>query len=491
MGPGMTVGEFVIEAVAGRGGMGIVYRARQREPDRVVALKVVAPDLAGDPSFEARFKSEGRIAARIEHPNVIPVYAIGEDQGTLYIAMRFVVGTDLRAVIEAGRIEPRRAAVLIDEVGQALDAAHGHGLVHRDVKPANILLAAQGGREHVYLTDFGLTRHVAASQAITATGALVGTVDYVAPEQVRGERVDARTDVYSLGCVLFHSLTGRVPYPEGNQIAKLYAHDSRPPPSALACVPGLPAALDGVIARAMAKDPDARYQSAGDLGAAALAAVDAAAPTRAERTVAVGEAAPPPGVARRPPASRRRLVVAAAALVVLLAAAAVVTLSVGGSARKAGTAAAPKGRSTPAQRLLAVIPPVTRQNCMPAAHGVADPSATASLECGLAGLDVVYQQFPNNTVMNQWYAVARENAGLSPASGSCTAAAFHGESRLTVNGTARGRYLCLLDGSEPRLYETDERFGVGIALDYYGGKGRPAIQSLLRQWRCCTTLGAS
>jgi hypothetical protein len=128
---------------------------------------------------------------------------------------------------------------------------------------------------------------------------------------------------------------------------------------------------------------------------------------------------------------------------------------------------------------------------MRAAQGVADASATASLECGLAGLDVLYQQFPNNTVMNQWYALTRENAKVSPASGSCTASAFHGESRLTVNGTARGRFLCLVDGSEPRLYETDERFGVGTALDYYDGKGRPAIQSLLRQWRCCTTLGAS
>ena len=492
MGPGTTIGEFVIESVAGRGGMGIVYRARQREPDRVVALKVVAPELAGDPSFEARFKSEGRIAARIEHPNVIPVYAVGEDRGTLYIAMRFVVGTDLRAVIEEdGRVEPGRAAALIDQVAQALDAAHRHGLVHRDVKPANILITAQGGREHVYLTDFGLTRHVAASQAMTATGALVGTVDYVAPEQVRGERVDARTDVYSLGCVLFHSLTGRVPYPESNQIAKLYAHDSRPPPSALECVPGLPAGLDDVIARAMAKDPDARYQSAGDLGAAALAAVRGASPPKEERTVAVGDAASPPGDPGRPRASRRRLFAAAAAIVVLVAVAAAVALSVSGSDRKERSGAAPKGHSTPAQRLLALIPLVTRENCKPAAQGVADPSATTSLECGLAGLDVVYQQFPNNAVMKQWYALARENAGVSPASGSCSATAFHGESQLTVNGAARGRYLCLLDGTEPRLYETDERFGVGTALDYYAGKGRPGIESLLRQWRCCTALGSS
>jgi Protein kinase domain len=492
LGPGMTVGEFVIEAVAGRGGMGIVYRARQREPDRVVALKVIAPDLAGDACFEARFKSEGRIAARIEHPNVIPIYSVGEDRGTLYIAMRFVVGTDLRAVIEEeeGRIEPGRAAVLIDQVARALDAAHGHGLVHRDVKPANILLAAQAGREHAYLTDFGLSRLVADSQAITATGALVGTVDYIAPEQVRGERVDARTDVYSLGCVLFHSLTGRVPYPEGNQIAKLYAHDSRPPPLALECVPELPPALDGVIARAMAKDPDARYQSAGDLGAAALAAVDLASSPHVERTVAAGTAARL-GAPTTPAASRRRVFAAAAALVVLLALAAVVILSQSGSVRKANRGEASNARTSPAQRLLALIPPVTRESCKPAAQGVPDPSATASLECGLPGLDVVYLQFPNNTVMNQWYALTRENSGLSPASGSCTASAFHGESRLTVMGTSRGRYLCLLDGGKPRLYQTDERFGVGIALDYYRGTGRPAIQSLLRQWRCCTTLGAS
>jgi len=484
LGPGMTVGDFVIESVAGRGGMGVVYRARQREPDRVVALKVIAPALAGDPSFEARFKSEGRIAARIEHPNVIPVYAVGEDRGTLYIAMRFVAGTDLRAVIEEeGRIEPDRAAVLIDQVAQALDAAHGHGLVHRDVKPANILLTVQGEREHVYLSDFGLTRHVAASQAMTATGMLVGTIDYIAPEQVRGERVDARTDVYSLGCVLFHALTGRVPYPEGDEIAKLYAHASRPPPSAVECVPSLPAPLDDVIARAMAKDPNARYQSAGDLGAAALAAAGVGPPRREERTVAVGEAARPPGTRRGTTTRRRRVLLPAAALVLVLVVGAVVASSLGRNGGKAGSDAS--------QRLLALIPPVTRESCKPAAQGVADASATASFECGLAGVDVLYQRFPNNTVMNQWYALARENAGLAPSSGSCTAAAFHGESLLTVSRAGRGRYFCVLDGGEPRLYVTDERFAVGMALDYYAGKGRRAIESLLRQWRCCTTLGAS
>jgi hypothetical protein len=478
----MTVGGFVIESVAGRGGMGIVYRARQHEPGRVVALKVIAPELAGDPSFQERFKSEGRIAARLEHPNVIPVYAVGEDRGVLYIAMRFVVGTDLRTVIkEEGRVEPRRAAVLVDQVAQALDEAHRHGLVHRDVKPANILITAAGGREHVYLTDFGLSRQVAASQAITATGEFVGTVDYVAPEQVRGERVDARTDVYSLGCVLFHALTARVPYPEGNQLAKLYAHDSQPPPSVRECIPELPAALDAVLARAMAKAPDQRYQSAGDLGAAALAAVGAAPLTRAERTVAAGEAAPRPGgiPGRRP--RRHRVLVAAAALVVALGAvAAALALSLGGT-----------GHGAPNGRLLALVPPVARGSCMPASQGVADASATASVECQLAGIDAVYQLFPSNSVMDQWYALAREQAGLAPSTGSCTAAAFHGEFPLIVNGAGRGRYLCVLDSGAPRLYATDERVGVGTVLDYYAGKGPAAIASLLRQWRCCAQLGAS
>jgi hypothetical protein len=501
----MTIGAFVIDSVAGRGGMGIVYRARQREPDRVVALKVIAPEFAGDPSFQARFKSEGRIAARLEHPNVIPVYAVGEDCGVLYIAMRFVVGTDLRAVIEQeGQLSPGRAALLVDHVGQALDAAHAEGLVHRDVKPANILISAAGGREHVYLTDFGLSRHVAASQAFTATGAFVGTVDYVAPEQVRGDRLDARTDVYSLGCVLFHALTGRVPYPEPNQIAKLYAHDSQPPPSVREAVPELPPALDAVVGRAMAKAPDDRYQSAGDLGAAAMAAVAAAPVARAERSVAVGEAAPSDGEAApsgggagvRVLGGRRRLLAVAALIGVVAVAAVAVAVAVspggkGGNSGGGGNGSRGTGQGTPTQRLLALIPPITREKCMPAAQGVADATASAALECGLAGVDVLYQLFPNDNVMNQWFALTRENAQLGPSTGSCTAAAFHGEARLTVNGAPRGRYLCVLDSGEPRLYATDERFGVGTALDYYGGKGPSAIESLLRQWHCCTQLAAS
>jgi tRNA A-37 threonylcarbamoyl transferase component Bud32 len=288
-----VVDGFVIEAVAGRGGMGVVYRARQRKPDRLVALKLIAPELAGDPAFRARFERESTIAAQIEHPNVIPVHAVGEDGGVLFIAMRFVPGIDLRSLIaQEGRLEPRRAAGIVDQVAQALDAAHAHGLVHRDVKPANILIAGAGGRDHAYLTDFGLSRHVEGSQGITGSGAFLGTIDYVAPEQARAERVDARTDVYSLGCVLFHALTGTVPFPLTNDLAKLYAHGTQQPPSVCERAPGVPPAFDPVLARAMAKAPEDRYLSAGDLGRAATAAATNTALSRTETNVAVGAAAP-------------------------------------------------------------------------------------------------------------------------------------------------------------------------------------------------------
>src|SRR5436190_14504635 len=190
--------------------MGVVYRAIQIGLDRNVALKVITPQYASDEEFRERFKRESRLAASIEHPNVIPIYEAGESDGVLFLSMRYVDGTDLKSVLEReGTLEPRRAARIVAQVAEALDAAHAAGLVHRDIKPANILMASG---DHVYLTDFGLTKRASSESALTKTGQMVGTVDYVAPEQVEGGRVDARTDVYSLGCVLYHLLTGRVPY---------------------------------------------------------------------------------------------------------------------------------------------------------------------------------------------------------------------------------------------------------------------------------------
>jgi serine/threonine protein kinase len=308
---GKKLGGFEIQEVAGRGGMGVVYSARQHNPERRVALKVIAPELAGDPKFADRFRRESTIAAQLEHPNVIPVYAAGDQDGTLYLAMRFVDGTDLRQVIGVdGGLEPARAAAIVDQVAQALDAAHSQGLVHRDVKPANILIAAVGAREHVYLTDFGLTRRTESTTGITVTqtGIFLGTIDYVAPEQARGERIDCRADVYSLGCVLFQALTGTVPFPDRNDLAKLYAHATEPPPRVLDRAPDVPAAFDAVLARAMAKAPDDRYPSAGDLGRAALAAATGTSVTRAERSIASGDAAPSANIgkglaATKPPTS--------------------------------------------------------------------------------------------------------------------------------------------------------------------------------------------
>jgi serine/threonine protein kinase len=291
--PGAEFAGYTIEDVAGRGGMGVVYRARQHRPSRLVALKVIAPALANDPDFRARFERESDTAASIEHPNVIPVYEVNDVDGLLFIAMRFVEGTDLRAMIaENGRLSPELAADLIGQIASALDAAHERGLVHRDVKPANILIAGRPGSYHAYLTDFGLTKNAQAESGVTKTGMFVGTVDYIAPEQLMGGSLDARADVYSLGCVLYQALTGQVPFPADSSMAKMYAHGNQPPPVPSAVVPGLPKQFDEVIARAMAKDPDDRYLSAGDLGRAAKAAAQAQSLTRAERSVATGDAAP-------------------------------------------------------------------------------------------------------------------------------------------------------------------------------------------------------
>ena len=338
--PSMVIGGYfagyLVEDVAGRGGMGVVYRARDEQLGRSVALKVIDPAVARDPSFRERFKRESRMAAQIEHPNVVPVYGAGEEAQQLYIAMRYVDGIDLATLLaERGRLEPHDAARLVAQVARALDAAHARGLVHRDVKPGNVLLSGPRGDERAYLTDFGLSVVGGAQGAMTRTGQWVGTLAYVAPEQIRGADVDARTDVYALGGVLHHCLTGSVPFPAEHELDALSAHLSRPPPRPSATVPGLPAALDRVVRRAMGKAPADRFPSAGDLGRAALAASRGERPPRGERSVATGHAAPRPvhgrgrvweGVRRR-----RAWVLGLAAAAVLAVVAAVALTGGGGS----------------------------------------------------------------------------------------------------------------------------------------------------------------
>ena len=288
--PGTVFAGHRIEALAGRGGMGVVYRATHLALDRTVALKVIAPALIEDASTRQRFLRESKIAASIDHPNVIPVYFTGAEDGIAFIAMRYVKGEDLRSRVRAtGPLDAVRAARIVAQVGSALDAAHAASLVHRDVKPANVLL---GPADHVYLSDFGLSKHALSIDGETRSGHWVGTLDYVAPEQIRGERLDARADVYALGCVLYFALTGSPPYVRDGDEARLWAHLSEPPPAPSDRVHGLPPDLDGVVARALAKRPADRYPSAGDLGRAATAAAAHDEVRERERVVGVGAAAP-------------------------------------------------------------------------------------------------------------------------------------------------------------------------------------------------------
>src|ERR1044072_1660898 len=219
--PGSVFAGHRAEMVAGRGGMGVVYKATQLALDRTVALKVIAAGLLDDQTVRSRFVRESKVAASIDHPNVIPIYYAGEEDGIAYIAMRYVAGDDIRSLVRReGHLDGPRGARLVAHLGAGLDAAPAAGLVHRDIKPANVLLTSE---DHVYLTDFGLTKHALSVTGSTKPGHWVGTLDYVAPEQIRGERIDARADVYALGCLLFFALTGVVPFRRDSDEARLWA----------------------------------------------------------------------------------------------------------------------------------------------------------------------------------------------------------------------------------------------------------------------------
>jgi Protein kinase domain len=264
----------------------VIYRATELRLGRPVALKLIATEQASDPDVRERFEREARMTASIEHPNVVPVYGAGEEDGHLYLVMRFIPGTDLHHVLrEEGHLPPARAASIVAQVADALDAAHAAGLVHRDVKPANVLI----GGEHAYLSDFGITRVQASDTRITDSGNWIGTVDFMAPEHLRGEPTDARADVYALGCVLYTALTGLPPFRRGTVPATITAHLHDPPPRPSE-TPGVPVAFDSVIARALAKEPADRYPSAGDLGRAARAAAVGERVATARGSVATGAA---------------------------------------------------------------------------------------------------------------------------------------------------------------------------------------------------------
>jgi DNA-binding NarL/FixJ family response regulator/tRNA A-37 threonylcarbamoyl transferase component Bud32 len=272
---GSTFAGHRIDGVAGRGGMGVVFRATDMVLDRRVALKLILGSLAHDPVFRARFERECRLAAALDHPNVVDIFHAGEEHGQLYVTMRYVDGTDLKSLLARERwLDPERAVRIVEQVAGALDEAHRHGLVHRDVKPANVLLGAGPGDEWAFLTDFGVTKQRSTEDTnLTGTGMAVGSVDYMAPEQAQVAVLDARTDVYGLGCVLFHALTGSVPFIRGTDLQRMWAHVHESPPAPSSIEPRLPRALDDVVGRALAKDPADRQQSAGALAREARAAL--------------------------------------------------------------------------------------------------------------------------------------------------------------------------------------------------------------------------
>ena len=289
---GDEIAGYTLESLVGRGGMGEVFRAVDGHLARAVALKVLAPGLVHDEASRDRILRESQLAASIDHPNVIPVYAAGEADGHVYIAMRLVEGSDLRSVLRRdGRLEPARAIALVAQVASALDAAHARGLVHRDVKPSNVLIDSQQEREHCYLADFGITTTASDLQPVDVSQRLLGTLAYVAPEQVRGDPVDARADVYSLGCLLFECLTGEVPFVRDSDIAVVFAHLEEPPPKPSERVGELPSEIDAVIARALAKQPEDRYETCGELVDDARRALGLDEPQRPRRGLASALAA--------------------------------------------------------------------------------------------------------------------------------------------------------------------------------------------------------
>jgi serine/threonine protein kinase len=343
---------YRLRAVVGRGGMSVVYQAENPRLGSVVALKVLAPEIATDDVFRARFLEESRIAASLNHPNVIPIYDMGPYEDLLYIAMRYVAGTDLRAMLKKhSPLSPADSVFLTGQAARALDAAHRKGLVHRDVKPGNLLIehGQDGDPDHVYLSDFGITKYMLSRSGLTKTGEFLGTIDYVAPEQIQETPVDGRADEYSLGCVLYECLTGRVPFPKERDAAIIWAHVEEMPPPPSTLQPELPPDVDDVFARVLAKKPEDRYATCREFVDAARASLGVAATQTGTSGAATAiraqdtAAAPPEVISQRgsvpPPAaggragrdepapgshgrrpSRRWGWIAAAAAVVLIAA---------------------------------------------------------------------------------------------------------------------------------------------------------------------------
>jgi tRNA A-37 threonylcarbamoyl transferase component Bud32 len=476
---------YRIESLVGRGGMSTVYRAQHLRLERTVALKLLMPELSRDESFRERFTRESRLAASLDHPNVIPIYEAGDENGVFYIAMRFVGGSTLKAVLEQeGPLSANRTTSIMSQVASALHAAHEEkGLVHRDVKPANILVVPGHGPEggdHVYLSDFGIAKQRAAG-GLTKTGMFVGTADYAAPEQIEGRELDRRADVYALGCVLYETLTGEPTYEKDSEVALMYAHLLEPPPRVTDKRADLQPEVNDVVAKAMAKSPDDRYATTPEFAAAmrraligtetrqtqqsdqprvpetvltgdaagAAAAGAAAPPPAAAPPVQTPEAVPPapvqPDVGGEGPKRKKWLLPVAIALLVLIVGGivgAILALTGGGSS------------STTANSLLDVVVPTeianacTTQNS-PSGTAVETNICTPSANATAAFPDnLTFSFYKNGTDVAAVYDAEISSSGVSKNTGRCDRNVWKGEGEWRhPDGKFGGHRLCYVDGN--------------------------------------------
>jgi serine/threonine protein kinase len=510
---GSQFASYRIEGVLGRGGMSVVYRAENMRLGNEVALKVLSADLSEDDAFRERFVRESRLAASINHPNIIPIYDAGEQDGLLYIAMRYVEGCDLKTLIrEQGPLSLPRAAAIISQVARGLAVAHQRGLIHRDIKPANILTERAGGErevlDHAYLADFGLMKHMISRSGLTNTGQFLGTVDYVAPEQVEARDVDHRADIYSLGCVLYECLTGSVPYPHDADVAVLFAHVRDEVPRVTDVRPDLPPVVDEITSTAMAKRPDDRYSNAADIPgvlAAAVAGSAAAAPPAqpapprpqetGERSDVVSAAPPEPAGGGRlpagdgpdapsmPPRGRRSLVVPALAAALIAALAVIGVLLLSGddsspSAAQGGSNSSSNGGGAPGSGgaqtggqsagLGTTVQPSDLKLVMPTAlyshcnSGPGPTSAIATLDCTAAtpaGLTYQISLFPDTATLEAAYRPILTAQGIEPDSNGCKARKWRGERVwLHPTGSVGGHVACYVDlNGDSVLVWTHER----------------------------------
>jgi serine/threonine-protein kinase len=463
---------YRIERQLGRGSMGVVYLAEDVQLRRKVALKILASTLAGDGLFRGRFDRESQSAANLDHPNIVPVYAAGEAAGSLYIAMRYVGGGDLRTLLEAnGALNLEQATSIIAAMADALDAAHAQGMIHRDVKPANILIDDRNGQQHYYLGDFGITKIVSSGQSMTSTGQIVGTIDYIAPEQIQGRPVDGRADLYALGCVLYQCLTGVVPFSREDTAALMWAHVHDELPPVTARRPDLPPQIDHIAAKAMAKQPENRYATCRELALALrAAAADPAAsagsekafPPRAVDTPSPAAAGmtstytpPTPARVRAPvtasPSPRRWWWLAACGVLALAL--------VAGSTVAVLKYLSSRFPNAAEQALLHQVPLALKNSCTRDVDPEQDTAnMQASVICTSEGdvNRVVFTQFTSAKALDAYYRATVATAGKVQSPGDCRSAERAEGAYTSGAGDASGRVLCYQQLGSSFIAWTDE-----------------------------------